>query len=505
MRKIGYWQYIQRHTAFKVLIAVIVSAVLYWLSSFLFPILLSIGLAFALYPVSRAFTRMTLGKTGMHPSRVMAIALAFVAFAIFSVTLVSFVVLPLFGQINALIAKLPEYSSRMQSDSLMEIIKDPTALPMLPSSLGGLVEDAINWGMGFISTVVRNLLRSTVSIVTNLFGLIVVPFLAFYFLKDWQELSQMLVDLFNPSARPKVERVLVRIGNAISNYVSGLWKLSLLSGFAVTSILLLLEVPYPLVFGIMAMLAETIPLIGPIIASVPTIFVAYSSVSPHAAFQVAMFYIIYYTIDGKVLVPVVMGRKINLHPVLIILALMIGGKLFGMLGMLFSVPVAAVYRVLYDELWHYNGYSKAKRVLVLRERARRARQAVLASALPQSSDTESGWEEGEDLCDGDAGNASVAGEEAMTLGSLREPHPAGAEISYENLDRAMEKQGEAVNHDMNPAQASDSQFSSMFRKEEEIPLEERLDTPINPAAASDTARLFNGDGSVTDDGGKEEK
>ncbi|MBQ8492104.1 MAG: AI-2E family transporter [Acidaminococcaceae bacterium] len=351
-----YLHYVQQHTVVKFLIAFIVSAILYAMSSFLFPILLAIGLAFALYPLSRAFVRLQLGKTGMHPSRVAAIVLAFIASAIFMGIVISFVVLPLFGQINELIVKLPEYSEQMQGESLLRILKDPSAgVPMLPSNLEGLLNDAINSIMGFLTNVVRNLLNSTVQLVANLVGLIVVPFLAFYFLKDWKVLCNMITDLFTPGARPKASRVLANIGIAISSYVEGLWKLSLLSALSVTIVLLILGVPYPLVFGLIALLAETIPVIGPIISAIPAIFVAYTSTTAHTAFVLAIFYIVYYTVDSQVLQPVIMGKKIKLHPVVILLALMIGGKLFGILGMLFAMPVAAVYRVLYDELWHYDG------------------------------------------------------------------------------------------------------------------------------------------------------
>ena len=355
--KSTYVHYIQQHTIIKFLIAFVVSAILYAMSSFLFPILLAIGLAFALYPLSRMIVRIQLGKTGMHPSRVAAIILAFIASAIFTVAVVSYVVLPLFGQINELLAKLPEYSKQVQGDSLLGLLKDPTAsgAPVLPSSLEGLLNDAINWVMGFLASVVRNLLNSTVQMVANLVGLIVVPFLAFYFLKDWRQLCHMITDLFTPGARPKVSHVLARIGVAISSYVEGLWKLSLLSALSVTIVLFILGVPYPLVFGLIALVAETIPVIGPMISAIPAIFVAYTATTPNTALLLAVFYIIYYTMDSQMLQPIVMGKKINLHPVVILLALMIGGKLFGILGMLFAMPVAAVYRVLYDELWHYDG------------------------------------------------------------------------------------------------------------------------------------------------------
>jgi len=353
---------IQSHTALKFLVAFVVSALLYMASSFVFPILLSIGLSFCLYPLTRSFTKLKLGRTGLHPSSLAAIILAFVALAIFAAFILTGLVLPLFGQINELIQRMPEYTDKMQSDPLVGILSDPSKL-MLPSSVEGLLEEAIGWVMNFVATVVRNLLKSTVQIVANLFGLIVVPFLSFYFLKDWKRLREMVADLFTPDERPKVLRVINNIGLAVSSYVEGLWKMSLISAIFVTLMLFSMKVPYPLVFGFIALLAETVPVIGPLIAAVPAIFVAHTSVSPTTGFTVAVLFLIYYTIDSQFLMPYLMGRKINLHPVVIILALMITGKLFGIVGMLFAMPIAAVYRVLYDELWHYGEEEAAEDAL----------------------------------------------------------------------------------------------------------------------------------------------
>ena len=139
------YQFISKNsTAVKFIIAILISAVLYWMSNFLLPILLAIGLAFALYPISNAFARITLGKTGMHPSRVMAILLAFIAFIIFVVIVIVFIILPLFAQINELMTRLPDLSSKLQTSSLDFLDKGQTAYPMLPSSISSLINDTIN-------------------------------------------------------------------------------------------------------------------------------------------------------------------------------------------------------------------------------------------------------------------------------------------------------------------------------------------------------------------------
>ena len=82
-------------------------------------------------------------------------------------------------------------------------------------------------------------------------------------------------------------------------------------------------------------------------------FIAYSQ-DTALALKVVIFYVIFYQIDGQFIMPTIMGKYIALHPVLIILGVLVGGKLFGIVGLLFAVPVVAVCKVLYDHLWHMN-------------------------------------------------------------------------------------------------------------------------------------------------------
>ncbi len=328
-----------------------VSYVLYLLVGFMLPIWLAVGLAFALYPLVNAISQMRVAHGMIRPSRAMAIILALLAFIVFLVVVVAFILLPLFGQMNEFLLKLPQFAAKSSIQGLDSILRDPTRIPMLPSSFDMLVDSLISWAMGFLSVVLRNLLQSSLNIVQNLIGLIIVPFLAFYFLKDWRVLREMIINLFNYDVQPKAAQVIDEIGRTLSAYVRGLFKLSLISGFVITVGTALLGVQFPLVLGFWALLAETVPIVGSLMGAVPAIFIAYGQ-SPAAALHVAIFYAVYYQLDANYILPKIMGQKIDLHPVLVIASLLIGAKLFGILGMVFAVPVAAVYRVLYKELWH---------------------------------------------------------------------------------------------------------------------------------------------------------
>ena len=294
--------------------------------------------------------KVKVGQGTIHLSRVVAILLAFITLGIVVMISIGFIVLPLFGEINQLLVKMPDVL-RANKSGLEEILKDPSTFPVLPSSFSMLLDDIVSWAMGFVSGMARNLLKSSMDVAKNLIGLAIVPFLAFYFVKDWRELRLMLINFFSYDVQPRAAHIIDEIGRTLSAYIQGLGKLSLLAGFCITIGTACLGVDYPYVLGFLALFAETVPMVGPIIGAVPAIFIAYGQSSTDA-FHVALFYLIFYQIDANFIMPKIMGKQIDLHPVILIISLLIGAKMFGIVGMLFAVPVAAVYRVLYKELWH---------------------------------------------------------------------------------------------------------------------------------------------------------
>ncbi len=350
----NYISNIHEHTIAKLGITVAVSYVFYILGAFLFPVFLAIGLAFALHPLTNLFAKISFGKQGWHASRVVAILLAFCVLGVFLFFVGSTVVFPLFGQINELLAKMPEYSSRVHNSEQLGWILGGDANSALPSTLNALVADGLDWLFNFVQDIMKNLFQSTLAIVVNMLGLIVVPFLSFYFLKDWRDLKAMAINAFPKRNREKVEHIIESLGVALSSYFMGLWKVALISGSAVGIALMVFGVKYVLVFAFFASLSELIPIVGPILAAIPAIFITYRE-DPQVAMYLLIFYIVYYTFNSKVIIPEVMGKKLDLHPVIIVVALFVGAKLFGLMGMVFAVPIAAVYRVFYKELWHYKG------------------------------------------------------------------------------------------------------------------------------------------------------
>lgn len=342
---------VRRNTFFKLGVTVGVSYVLYLLAPFLLPIVLAIALAFLLYPLTNILSEVPIAKGTMHISRVLSIIVAILCFCALLFAVVTMFVLPLLGQVNGLMKNLPALQAGLQSADLHEVLTKGGKLPELPSSVEGLASFVINWAMGAVGSLLRSLFESSLEIVKSLVGLIIVPFLTFYFLKDWRELRLMAIQFFDTEVQDKAAAIIDEIGVTLNAYAGGMFKMSILSSVVITCGTAALGVDYPLVLGFWALLAEIVPVVGPIMGGIPAVFLAYGA-SPRLAIYVALFYAIYYQLDANVIMPKIVGDKLKLKPVVIIIALLVGARLFGILGMIFAVPVAAVYRVLYDHLWH---------------------------------------------------------------------------------------------------------------------------------------------------------
>ena len=132
--------------------AAAVSYVMYSLAVVLLPIFLAIFLAFALYPLANTIGKVKVGQGTIHLSRVVAIILAFFTLGFVVLIGVGFVLLPLFGEINSLLVKMPDVL-RANKSGIEEILQNPSAFPVLPSSFGMLLDDIVSWAMGFVAGI----------------------------------------------------------------------------------------------------------------------------------------------------------------------------------------------------------------------------------------------------------------------------------------------------------------------------------------------------------------
>ncbi len=201
-----------------------------------------------------------------------------------------------------------------------------------------------------LSDIFGNALGVTVAVFSNTIAIVSVAVLTFYLLLDKERFENLVSSAFvnNPSRAKKLIR---RIEDMLGAWLRGQVVLSLLIG--VMSYILLLAVgmsSYALPLAILAGIMEVVPVIGPIISAIPPILIAYVGLSPATGLVVAIGYLLIQQSESHIIVPQVMKRAVGLNPLVVILAIAIGGRLLGIGGALLAVPITVVAQIIVGEI-----------------------------------------------------------------------------------------------------------------------------------------------------------
>ncbi len=217
----------------------------------------------------------------------------------------------------------------------------------ISQSLGNYQEGLLNLSsqLGKITT---NIYSTTVGFISGIVAFLTVLVLSFYMLLERENLQNSLSQLFPAEHKEKFFGVLAKITGKMGAWLRGQFLLMLAVGVLDGIALLSLGIPYALVLALWGGLTEVIPYIGPWLGLVPAVVIALA-ISPLKGLLVLIAYVLIQQIEAQFLVPKVMGRAVGLSPVIIILVLLIGAKLFGILGIVIAVPVAAVISVIIQE------------------------------------------------------------------------------------------------------------------------------------------------------------
>ncbi|MBT5867787.1 MAG: AI-2E family transporter [Nitrospinaceae bacterium] len=211
------------------------------------------------------------------------------------------------------------------------------------SRFGELPMKALQFSSKFVWGSISNLFN----IILMLANLVIIPVVMFYLLRDFDAINNKLLALVPPRLQAKVEEVMRDIDQVLSRFVRGQLMVAGLMGLMYSAGLFLCDTPMSLSLGMMAGLFNIVPYLGLILGLVPSVLLTYidsqewlSVVSVVGVFAIAQ------AIEGMVITPRVVGDNIGLHPVAVILAVLLGGELFGIAGMILGVPGVAVINVL---------------------------------------------------------------------------------------------------------------------------------------------------------------
>ena len=295
--------------------------------------LVAIGLA----PLVGAIERRRLPRGARFP-RWVAILIIYLCFLAGLVGLGRLVLPPLVTQARGLYSALPQMLSQGQRWLIDRgiFLRDISFREVVEQApVGG---DAVGTLIGAIS-----------GFVGGVFGVFAILILAFYFLLDADTIVRAFVRLFSSEERLRVEDACRRVSHKVSGWLGGQLLLGSIIGATAALALFLMGVPYFYVLALIAGIGEMIPIVGPLLAAIPAIAVAFT-VSPPLALGVAVFFFLQQQFENHILVPKVMERQVGVSAVVVIIALLIGGSVLGIVGAILAVPTAAIVQVLFEEL-----------------------------------------------------------------------------------------------------------------------------------------------------------
>ena len=190
----------------------------------------------------------------------------------------------------------------------------------------------------------------TIAFVEGILAAFTMAVLVLFLLLDKYELKRGVFTLFPKEIRHKAEEIAVTISRKVGGYVRGELLLMVTTGLLTGLFMLMLKVKFALLLGLLAGIFEIIPIIGPILSAIPAILITLAQ-NPSLAVATILVYLVIHRIENSVLAPLILGRFLEVHPLIIIIALLVAASTMGVAGIILAPPLAASVYVLVQELY----------------------------------------------------------------------------------------------------------------------------------------------------------
>ncbi len=226
----------------------------------------------------------------------------------------------------------------------------PVDMPTLQAELPGLITKLSPDARAAIQTFLSGLFTSGMGFIVGIVNLLLVPVFTFYLLRDWEQLVDGAESLIPPRSRQTVTRIAREIDARLGAFVRGQISLCLALGLLYSLGLWIAEIDLAFVVGMTAGILFIIPYFGPAVGLVLALILAFLKygIDPHLAYVLGVFFGVQ-GLEGWILTPVLVGDKVGLHPMVVMVALIVGGSLMGLWGMVLAIPIAATVDVLLRE------------------------------------------------------------------------------------------------------------------------------------------------------------
>ncbi len=243
---------------------------------------------------------------------------------------------PLATQIQSFGTNLPELAATLNRTAHSNGIV-AQASRVLVDNLNSLSGQLTNFG--------ETIFSHTLGVISGVVAVVTIFVLTFYLLIEQDGLKKVYRGILAPEYYERISETTKKIAEKLGAWLRGQLLLMAVVGVFVTIAAAIIGLPYALALGLWAALTEVVPIIGPWIGAIPGVIVGLS-ISPFYGLLAAIVYVVIQQLESNFLVPKVMGRAVGLNPVVVVIAILIGDKLYGLTGVLLSVPLAAAMSVI---------------------------------------------------------------------------------------------------------------------------------------------------------------
>ena len=307
----------------------------------LIPFIMAAIIAFLLHSPVNALERRGIGRGW-------AVLLCFAAVLGILTIVGVFLVPPLARQIQSFANEAPKYLAQVQT--ALQDLQIGFSRVVVPEWLSNVVDSATKQVGAFAQEIAsgagRMLVAAGTGVATGLFDMFLATVLAFWILKDIPTIQREIVRVAGPRFEDDAENLVSTVDHMVGGYLKGQTIASLVTGTLATIGLAIIGVPYALVLGIITFVFNYVPYIGPILAGLIAGVVGLF-VSPLTALLAIAIVIVAQNLTDSLVTPRVMSSQVNLHPTFVVFAILVGGTLYGIIGLLLAIPFAATIQGLF--------------------------------------------------------------------------------------------------------------------------------------------------------------
>ncbi|RKY81321.1 hypothetical protein DRQ07_04460 [candidate division KSB1 bacterium] len=339
----GLKQYKSARMLSLVVFFILVFWFLSWTQSVIFPFIIAGIIAYLFNPLANKLENSKI-------PRILAV-LIIILISLGVVTFLGFMLLPaLIREIQDLIQKVPQLAV-----DVTNFIQDtaPRVLNFSHINVESFKEHFLGNMPTTFEQVLSNVLKGVTGVstfFTRIFNIILIPILAFYFLKDFDKIKEWLLDLGPKEYKKNVYFYSWRLNRILGEYIRGQIIVCTFVGVLTTMGLLIFKIPFAILIGVMTGLLNLIPFVGLYISLALAFLTAFFTPNPFiAAIEIGSIFLIVQGLEAYVISPKIVGDRVGLHPLAVIFSVLIFAKIFGFWGLLIGVPTAALIKFLIEE------------------------------------------------------------------------------------------------------------------------------------------------------------